>query len=101
MGQETGKLRIAVRLTPKGGRDAIEGWVADAAGARLLKARVAAPPEDGKANRALTALIAKAVGVAPSKVAIVAGETARVKRIEIVGDPAILSQRLAQKAGVP
>jgi uncharacterized protein (TIGR00251 family) len=96
---EADKLRISVRLTPKGGRDAIEGWVADAAGVRHLKARVTAPPEDGKANRALTALIAKALDVAPSKVVIAAGAASRVKRIEIEGDAAMLAKRLAEKAG--
>jgi len=46
-------MRFRVRLTPKGGRDAIEGWWTDGAGRAALKARVAAPPEDGKANTAL------------------------------------------------
>jgi uncharacterized protein len=93
------KLRISVRLTPKGGRDALEGWAADGTGARHLKARVAAPAEDGKANLALRALIADALGVAPSKVAIVAGASARWKRLEIEGDPMALAARLARKAG--
>lgn len=99
MQRATDTFRIAVRLTPKGGRDAIEGWATDASGARYLKARVAAPPEDGKANRALQVLLAEALGVAKTKVAIVAGETARMKRIEIVGDAPALLARLRQKVG--
>ena len=93
------RMRISIRLTPKGGRDAIDGWWQDASGARHLKARVSAPPEDGKANRALTELIAGALGVARSKVTIVAGETSRLKTVEVDGDPAVLSARLAAKAG--
>ncbi|MEW6020340.1 MAG: DUF167 family protein, partial [Pseudomonadota bacterium] len=44
--------RLAVRLTPKGGRDAAQGWSLDAAGRRVLAVRVAAPPVEGAANAA-------------------------------------------------
>ena len=76
-----------VRLTPKGGRDEVAGWSKDANGAAYLKARVAAPPEDGKANIALLALLARALGVPKSSLAIVSGETTRMKRISVEGDP--------------
>jgi hypothetical protein len=79
-------LKIAVRLTPKGGRDAVEGWMAGADGTRCLKARVRAVPEDGKANAALEALLAKTLRVARSQVRIVAGFTSRRKTVEIAGD---------------
>jgi uncharacterized protein len=50
--------------------------------------RVTAPPVDGKANDALCRLIARAAGVAPSKVAVVRGHTSRDKVLEIEGvDP--------------
>ena len=88
-------LRIAVRLTPKGGRDAIDGWREDAAGKRVLAARVAAPPEDGKANEALVRLLAKTLDVAKSKVRIVTGETSRMKIVEVAGDSPSLAARLA------
>jgi uncharacterized protein (TIGR00251 family) len=78
-------VRIAVRLTPRGGRDAVEGWAADEAGRPLLKARVSAPPVDGEANAALVKLIAKALGAPRSAVRVVSGETARVKVLEIDG----------------
>jgi uncharacterized protein YggU (UPF0235/DUF167 family) len=72
-----------VRLTPKGGRDAVEGWETASDGSRHLKARVRAVPEDGKANQALVALLAKTLSVPKSAIRIASGATARLKRIEI------------------
>ena len=77
--------RLVVRLTPRGGRDAIDGWMRDSAGRAVLKARVAAPPADGAANAALIRLIAKALGTSAGKVRLVAGASARVKQIEVDG----------------
>ncbi|WP_369058392.1 DUF167 family protein [Caulobacter sp. 73W] len=77
--------RIAVRLTPRGGRDRIDGWDRDGEGRPYLKARVSAPPEDGKANAALLILLAKALGVPKSAVTIASGQTARLKQLEIEG----------------
>jgi uncharacterized protein (TIGR00251 family) len=76
---------VAVRLTPRGGRDRIDGWMADAEGRPLLKVRVAAPPVEGEANAALEKLLAKALGVPRSAVAVVSGQTARVKMVRIEG----------------
>lgn len=78
-------MRLAVRLTPKGGRDRIEGWARDEAGRAFLKVRVSAPPVDGAANDALVALIAKAVGRPRSAVTLAAGASARLKMLEIEG----------------
>ncbi len=80
-----GLTRITVRLTPRAGRDAIDGWVEDARGARVLGVRVAAPPAEGRANEALVRLLAKALGVAPSRVRITAGAQARTKVVEVEG----------------
>ena len=95
------RLRIAagcvsfqVRLTPKGGRDAVEGWQAASDGSEHLKARVRATAEDGKANAALIALLAETLAVSKSSVRIASGATARLKRVEIAGDSATLIARL-------
>lgn len=77
--------RLTVRVTPKGGRDAVDGWTRDEAGRPILKLRVSAAPSDGAANAAVIALVAKMLGVPRSAVRIAAGETARVKRLEIDG----------------
>ena len=87
-------MRFAVRLTPKGGRDAIDGWAEGADGRWYLKARVAVPPESGKANAALIALLAKTLLVAKSKVTIASGETARLKQLDVSGAPDYLLARL-------
>jgi uncharacterized protein len=79
-------FRFVVRLTPKGGRNAVEGWAPGSDGKPYLKARVSAPPEDGKANEALVQLLAKTLDVGKTKVRIVAGMTSRMKIVEVAGD---------------
>ena len=74
-----------MRLTPSGGADRIDGAALDQNGDIYLKARVCAAPEEGKANTALQLLIAKALGVAKSKVSVTRGQTARMKVLEIEG----------------
>lgn len=76
-------MRLAVRVTPKGGRNMIDGWAADADGRPYLKLRVSAPPADGAANAAVLALLAKSLGRPKSSVRLISGETARLKLIEI------------------
>ena len=82
---DAGRMILHVRLTPKGGRDALEGVETGADGKTYLKARVSAVPEDGKANAALVALVAKKAGVPKSAVSIVSGETSRLKTLELAG----------------
>jgi uncharacterized protein YggU (UPF0235/DUF167 family) len=76
---------LAVRLTPKGGRDAIDGVERLADDRPVLKARVRAAAIDGEANAALVRLLAKSLGVAPRQVSLVAGASARIKRLKIEG----------------
>ena len=81
-----GGLFLDVRLTPRGGRDAIDGIERRADGRTVLKARVRAPAFEGEANAALCRLVAGVAGAAPRQVTLVAGATARVKRLQIIGD---------------
>jgi uncharacterized protein (TIGR00251 family) len=80
-------IDIAVRVTPRGGRDALTAGTAE-----HLAARLAAPPVDGAANAALTELVARHFGVRKRDVTILSGETARLKRLRIAGDPAALAK---------
>lgn len=81
----SGGLTVTVRLTPRGGRDAIDGIERRADGQCVLKARVRAAASEGEANAALVALIAHAVSVPPRDVSLVSGATARIKRLAIAG----------------
>lgn len=95
-------LVVSVRLTPKGGRDAIDGIEQLGDGATVLKARVRAAASDGEANAALLRLIAKVLQVAPRRVSLVAGAKARIKRLLIEGDGTMLAsamERLARGKG--
>jgi len=89
-------LVVDVRLTPRGGRDAIEGIERLADGRAVLKARVRAAPFEGEANAALCRLIAQALRIAPRQVELVGGATARVKRVRITGETAALIAALRQ-----
>jgi uncharacterized protein len=95
---EADGVTLWLRLTPKGGRDAIDGVETMADGKTVLKARVRAAPEDGKANAALIELIAKALAAPKKAVTIRSGETSRVKKLFIAGDPATTIGALARLA---
>jgi hypothetical protein len=90
---------LAVRLTPKAARDALDGLGADEAGRPLLKARVRAAPEDGKANAALCTLLAKALDIAPSRISVARGHASRLKQVLIEGgNAADIAAKLAHLA---
>ena len=90
---------VTVRLTPRGGRDAIDGAAQLSDGREVLAVRVRAAPADGAANAGLIALIAREVGVAKSAVTIAAGTTSRVKQVKICGDAKALVEKLARPSG--
>jgi len=85
---------VACRLTPKGGRDAIDGVARLADGASVLLVRVRSAPEDGRANDALCALLAKALDAPLSRVRLASGARSRLKQVAVSGDPEALIARL-------
>ncbi|MBO9195613.1 DUF167 domain-containing protein [Rhizobium sp. 16-449-1b] len=93
-------LVLAVRLTPNGGRDQIDGIELDADGKAYLKARVSVVPEKGKANKALIALVAKQLGLAKSSVNLVSGETSRKKILRIDAEPEDIIKKLEALLGL-
>ncbi|HXR53824.1 MAG TPA: DUF167 domain-containing protein [Acidimicrobiales bacterium] len=86
-------LLLRVHVQPGAGRTAVTGRHGDA-----LRVKVGAPPEGGRANAALVALLATTLGIAPSRISIESGETSRAKRLRIVGLPAADLERLLELA---
>lgn len=84
-------VTLTVRLTPKGGRDAVDGVEMLPDGRSVLKVRVRAAPTQGDANEALCRLIAKALGVPARDVVLSAGATSRIKCLEIAGGPVLVA----------
>jgi uncharacterized protein (TIGR00251 family) len=83
------EARIQVRLRPRGHADELLGLVDG-----VLQAKVAAPPVDGKANRALCRLVAKRARIAPSRVSVVRGEKSRDKvlLVEGIDEPTLMGR---------
>ena len=85
---------VACRLTPKGGRDAIDRAARLSDGTSVLLARVRGGPENGRANEPLCALLAATLTAPASRVRVTAGAKSRVKQITVTGDPTALIARL-------
>ncbi len=88
-------VRVALRVTPRASRAGIAGLGVDAAGRRYLKLRVNAPAEGGKANAAVLKLLARAWGVPPSRMQVVAGAKDRFKVVHVAGDSRALAAQLS------
>jgi uncharacterized protein YggU (UPF0235/DUF167 family) len=87
-------ISVALRVTPRGGFDEIDGIETLADGRSVVKVRVRAIAEGGEANRAVMELLAKALGVPKAKVRLLSGVTSRLKQIAVDGDPAKLGDML-------
>lgn len=85
-------MKLYIRLTPKSSKDAIEGHGSDEKGRPFLKVRVRAAPIEGRANEALVAFMAKTLGISKSKIRLVAGDTARLKALDIDHDEAEITR---------
>ncbi len=89
-------ISVALRVTPRGGRDDIDGIETLSDGRSVVKLRVRAIADGGEANRAVTELLAKALGVPKGRVKILSGATSRLKQVAIDGDPRQLGETLRQ-----
>jgi uncharacterized protein len=96
----TGGISVALRVTPRGGRDDIDGVETLANGRMVVKVRVRAIAEGGEANRAVTELLAQALGVPKGRVRVLSGTTSRLKQIAVDGDPAKLGEILRKLTAV-
>jgi len=91
-------ISVALRVTPRGGRDDIDGLERLTNGRTVVKVRVRAIADGGEANRAVTELLAKALGVPKASVRMLSGATSRLKQIAVDGDPAKLGDALRKLA---
>jgi len=77
-------IAVRIRLTPNASANRIDG-VADGPDGPVLKARVTAVPEKGKANAALIKLLAKSLGIAKGRISLTGGARDRRKKLLIAG----------------
>ena len=87
-------ISVALRVTPRGGSDDIDGVETLANGRAVVKVRVRAIAEGGEANRAVTELLAKSLGVSKASERILSGVTSRLKQVAVDGDPGKLGEAL-------
>ena len=88
-------ITVSLRVTPRGGRDTVDGIETLSDGRAVVKVRVRAVAEGGEANRAVVRLLAQSLAVPQRAVRIVAGVTSRAKQVEIAGEPNALGRKLA------
>jgi uncharacterized protein (TIGR00251 family) len=93
-------VSIALRVTPRGGRDGVDGIEQLSDGRSVLKVRVRAIADGGEANRAVLVLLAKSLGVPKASVSLLSGATSRLKQVAVEGDPARLTEALRGLASV-
>jgi uncharacterized protein YggU (UPF0235/DUF167 family) len=87
-------VSVAVKVQPKSRRPGLQGLAPAVAGERL-RIGVAEAAEDGRANRAACAALARALDLPAAAVIVAAGATSRDKTLRVAGDPAVLAARLA------
>lgn len=92
-------LRLAVRLTPRAGRNAVQGVTEEPDGRRVARLQIAAPPVEGEANAALVAFVARSLGLPRRHVSILSGETGRTKLLLLEGEADLLSRKVADWLG--
>ena len=88
-------LRVELRVQPAAGRSGIDGLRRLDDGISVIKLRVTAPAEGGKANAAVIALLAKAWKLPKSALSIAGGAAARRKTLSVEGDPDGLARFLS------
>jgi uncharacterized protein (TIGR00251 family) len=96
MKSERSRNVIAIRVTPRSAKPGIGEWKSDPEGRTYLEVRVAAAPTDGAANDEVVKLLAKALGLPKSGLAIVSGQAARLKRIELALDEDEIRARISR-----
>ena len=88
------RASMTVRVQPKASRNEVLGYRGD-----VLRLRVTAPPEGGKANEAVISLLAEALGVAKSQISILQGYASRNKLVAVASlTPEEVRRRLEERS---
>ncbi len=90
--QDSDGVVFTAKIVPGSSRTTVAGVLAD-----MVKIRVAAPPEKGKANKCLIAFLAQQLGVKKNSIEILAGQTHPVKQVRVAGVSAV---ELIEKLGL-
>lgn len=93
-------VSTVLRVTPRGGRDSVDGIEQLSDGRSVLKVRVRAIADGGEANRAVLVLLAKSLGVPKASVSLLSGAASRLKQVAVDSDPARLTEALRELASV-
>ncbi|MGI2262003.1 DUF167 domain-containing protein [Candidatus Cardinium hertigii] len=84
---------LHIYARPKSHQDKIQGWVGEGE-KYILHLQIMAPPEGGKANKAIIALLTRMLGIAKGHITLVGGATARRKVFKIAPWSALLAEKL-------
>lgn len=89
-------MHLLVHLTPKASHNKIEGWALNAGGHIILRVKVTAVPEDGKANQELIKLLSKALHISKASIVILRGLTSRIKHLDLAIDEKLFTEKLGE-----
>lgn len=76
-------MKLALKITPNARKNEMTGWEDDPRAGRVLKLRIAAPPIEGKANKAVIAFLSELLDIPKSRISLLRGETGRLKMVEL------------------
>ena len=83
---------LQLKVFPNAAKNQICDIICDASGQQILKVKITATAEDGKANKALLKFLAKEWGIAISTMEIISGKISRIKKLKISGDNILISR---------
>lgn len=94
-------MKLALKVIPNAKKSEAVGWEAVPHAGRALKLRIAAPPAEGKANKAVILFLAAWLDIPRSAVSLLHGESSRLKVVELPDGCAEKLARLFPVAGAP
>lgn len=94
-------MKLALKVIPNAKKSEAVGWEKDSRTGRVLRLRIAAPPVEGKANRAVILFLSSWLGVPRSAVSLLRGDASRLKVVELPDECGEKLARLLPEADAP